>query len=330
MSLLTLIIPLSGILALVWAQEPALLLSGVITMHFKTVAIIGRYQDSGLDTPLRKIASTLEAAGCRVLLEADTARYTGLHDLTAASYADIGKQADLAVIMGGDGTLLGAARELAHTSVPLIGINHGRLGFITDIPVHNATDALTHVLQGNFTIESRSMLEGRAVRQGETLYGGVAVNDVVLNRAGRGGMIEVRVEHNDVFMYTLRADGLIIATPTGSTAYSLSANGPIVHPGIPAVLLVPVAPQTLSNRPIVLPNDGTLSLTIIDLGRVDSGAVVHFDMQTWSDCQVGDRIEVRCASHTVRLVHPVGYQFFSTLRRKLRWNLMPQSADEID
>src|SRR5699024_5328783 len=219
MSLLTLIIPLSGILALVWAQEPALLLSGVITMHFKTVAIIGRYQDSGLDTPLRKIASTLEAAGCRVLLEADTARYTGLHDLTAASYADIGKQADLAVIMGGDGTLLGAARELAHTSVPLIGINHGRLGFITDIPVHNATDALTHVLQGNFTIESRSMLEGRAVRQGETLYGGVAVNDVVLNRAGRGGMIEVRVEHNDVVMYTLRADGLIIATPTSRTAY---------------------------------------------------------------------------------------------------------------
>ena len=298
-------------------------------MHFQTVGIIGRYQDSGLDAPLRKVADTLLAAGCNVLLEADTAHNTGVHELPVASYEEMGQHADLAVVMGGDGTMLGAARKLAYSGVPLIGINHGRLGFITDIPVHNATEALSHVLHGNFSVEKRSILEGRVVRHGNTLYSGVAFNDVVLNRAGRGGMIEVRVEHDETFMYTLRADGLIMATPTGSTAYALAAGGPIVHPQLPAILLVPVAPQTLSNRPIVLPDTGTLSLTINALGR-DTGAVVHFDMQTWSDCQVGDRIDVRRSNHTVSLVHPVGYRFFSTLRRKLRWNIMPQSAEDAD
>ena len=151
----------------------------------------------------------------------------------------------------------------------MAGINHGRLGFITDIPVHNATDALKHVLLGNFNFEDRFLLEGRVVRNGETLFSGVALNDVVLNRAGRGGMIEVRVEYDDQFMYSQRADGLIITTPTGSTAYALSASGPIVHPALNAILLVPVAPN-ISNRPIVLPDTGTLSLTISTLSRVES------------------------------------------------------------
>jgi NAD+ kinase len=299
-------------------------------MHFKTVAIVGRYQDTGLDAPLRKLADMLSAAGCNVLIEADTAKNTGIREHTVATYQDIGKRADLAVIMGGDGTMLGAARQLAHSNVPLIGINHGRLGFITDIPLHSANDALASVIQGNFEAEDRVLLEGRVLREGQTLFSGVALNDVVLNRAGRGGMIEVRVEFDDAFMYSQRADGLIIATPTGSTAYSLSANGPIVHTRLNAILLVPVAPQTLSNRPIVLPDSGTLSLTVTALGRVESGASVHFDMQTWSDCQAGDRIEVRRAQNTVRFIHPSGYSFFSTLRRKLYWNHMPQPSDEVE
>lgn len=297
-------------------------------MHFKTVAIIGRYQDNGLDAPLRMLAEMLTAAGCKVLMEADTAKNTGIAEHSIATYPEIGQQADLAVIMGGDGTMLGAARQLARSGVPLIGINHGRLGFITDIPLHSANDALASVLQGNYEAEDRVLLEGRVVRGDETLYSGVALNDVVLNRAGRGGMIEVRVEFDGAFMYSQRADGLIVATPTGSTAYSLSANGPVVHPRLAAFLLVPVAPQTLSNRPIVLPDNGTLSLTITALGRVESGASVHFDMQTWSDCQPGDRIDVRRAQHTVRFIHPSGYSFFSTLRRKLYWNHMPQPSDE--
>lgn len=297
-------------------------------MHFKTIAIVGRYQDSGLDAPVRRLAEVLETAGCKVLLEVDTARNTGIVEYTTASYEEIGARAELAVIMGGDGTMLGAARQLARDHVPLIGINHGRLGFITDIPLQSANDALASVIQGNYEAEERALLEGRVVRDGETLFSGLALNDVVLNRAGRGGMIEVRVEFDGAFMYSQRADGLIIATPTGSTAYSLSANGPVVHPQLNAILLVPVAPQTLSNRPIVLPDNGTLALTITALGRVESGASVHFDMQTWSECQPGDRIDVRRAEDTVRFIHPTGYSFFSTLRRKLYWNHMPQPSDE--
>lgn len=299
-------------------------------MHFKTVAIIGRYQDPGLDMPLRKLAATLQAAGCHVLLEAETARNTSITELDIATYQEISQRADLAVVMGGDGTMIGVARQLVDGGVPLIGINHGRLGFITDIPLHTANDALTSVLHGNYHIEERTMLEGRVVRNQQTLFSGLALNDVVINRAGRGGMIELRVEYNDTFMYSQRSDGLIIATPTGSTAYSLSANGPIVDPQLPAILLVPVAPQTLSNRPIVLPDSGTLSITITALGRVESGASVHLDMQAWSECQPGDRLDVRRARNTARFVHPAGYSFFSTLRRKLYWNRMPQPSDETE
>lgn len=299
-------------------------------MHFKTVAFVGRHQDHGLDAPLRALAAHLQRAGCDVLVETDTANNTGITEYPVCSYDEIGARADLAVIMGGDGTMLGAGRHLAGSNVALIGINHGRLGFITDIPLQNAAKALTSVIEGSFETEDRVLLEGRVVRGERTLFSGMALNDVVINRAGRGGMIELRVELDGVFMYSQRADGLIVATPTGSTAYSLSANGPILHPNVKAIVLVPVAAQTLSNRPIVIPESGTLSMTITALGRVESGASVHFDMQTWSDCQPGDRIDVRCAPHTVRFIHPSGYSFFSTLRRKLHWNHMPRPSDEED
>lgn len=296
-------------------------------MQFKTIALIGRYQDSGLDAPLRELAAAIMATGCEVMVEAETANNTGVNEFMVADYATIGAQADLAIIMGGDGTMLGAARQLAFYDLPMVGINHGRLGFITDIPLHNAQDAVTRILEGQYEGEERVLLEGRVIREGEVMYSGLALNDVVLSRAGRGGMIEVRVELDNHFMYSQRADGLIIATPTGSTAYALAVNGPIMHPSIRALLLVPVAPQTLSHRPIVLPENGTIGLTITALGRVESGASVHFDMQTWSDCQPGDRIEVRRARHSVRFIHPTGYSFFSTLRRKLYWNHMPQPSD---
>lgn len=296
-------------------------------MHFPTVALIGKPNDPGIAEPLLQLARMLEAAGRNVLFEADTAINTGVSAYPIASIDDIGTRASLAIVMGGDGTMLGAARQLALYNVPMVGINHGRLGFITDIPLHNALEAVTSILDGQYEAEERVLLEGRVIRDGRVMFSGLALNDVVLSRAGRGGMIEARVELDNVFMYSQRADGLIIATPTGSTAYSLAVNGPIMHPRIRALLLVPVAPQTLSHRPIVLPDTGTVGLTITALGRVESGASVHFDMQTWSDCQPGDRIEVRRAAHSVRFIHPTGYSFFSTLRHKLHWNHMPQPYD---
>lgn len=295
-------------------------------MHFNTIAIIGRYQDTGLDAPLRELAASIQSAGGKVLVEAETARNTGVTEFMVADYAAIGAQADLAIVMGGDGTMLGAARQLAVHELPLVGINHGRLGFITDIPLQDALNAVTRILDGQYEEEERILLEGRVIRDGQVMFSGLALNDVVLSRAGRGGMIEASVDLDGVLMYSQRADGLIIATPTGSTAYSLAVNGPIVHPSIRALLLVPVAPQTLSHRPIVLPDTGIIGLTITALGRVES-ASVHFDMQTWSECQPGDRIEVRRAHHNVRLIHPTGYSYFDTLRRKLYWNQMPHSSD---
>ncbi|MFV9473843.1 NAD kinase [Advenella sp. RU8] len=294
-------------------------------MHFSTVALIGRYQDSGMDAPLRALAAVLTNAGRTVLIEEETATNTGVAELPAATIEEIGKQADLVIVMGGDGTMLGAARLLAPYNIPLIGINHGRLGFITDIPLQNALQAIQAVLDGHFTLESRTLLEASVIRGGQTLTTALALNDVVLNRSGRSGMIEISVELDDQFMYKQRSDGLIIATPTGSTAYALSANGPILHPGVNAFLLVPVAPQTLSNRPIVIPTSGTLKLTLTEIGRAEMGASVHFDMQTWSNLQLGDQITVKKAQHQIQFLHPKGLSFFSTLRKKLHWNIMPES-----
>jgi len=299
-------------------------------MHFKSVALIGRYNDSGLETHLNSLANMLHKAGCSVVIEEETARFMSISGFPHESYEQMGKHIDLAVIMGGDGTMLGAARSLAHFNVPLIGINHGRLGFITDIPIKQAHSALKSVIAGHFVTEERTILEGKVIRAGKTLFSGFALNDIVINRAGRSGMIELRVELNNLFMHRQRADGLIIATPTGSTAYALAANGPILDPRLRALLLVPIAPQTLSNRPVVVPEDSALSLTITSLGRSPKGASVNFDMQAWSDCQEGDKVYIRRAKNTVCFIHPVGYDFFSTLRKKLGWNRMPMPADNDD
>jgi NAD+ kinase len=299
-------------------------------MHFNTVALIGRYQDSGLDTPLRRLGAVLQALGCKVLIEAETGRNTGVTDFPLADYTAIGQQADLAIIMGGDGTMLAAARRLATTNVAMIGVNHGRLGFITDIPLDSADQAITGILNGAYVEDERVLLEGRVLRGNQEMASGLALNDVIINRAGRGGMIELKVECNGVFMHSQRADGLIIATPTGSTAYALSAGGPILHPQVNALVLVPVAPQTLSNRPITLPEDSHLNITIRALGRVESGASVHFDMQALSNCQEGDQIVVRRSPHRVRFLHPQGYSYFSTLRSKLNWNRMLHPWDETE
>jgi NAD+ kinase len=299
-------------------------------MHFPIIALVGRYQDSGLHAPLRALAKLLTHEGSQVLVEADTARQTGVTEYLSASFTEIGQQANLAIVMGGDGTMLGAARHLAPFDVPVVGINHGRLCFITDIPVQHSNVALTDLLQGRYETETRMLLHATVWRGTEQMFIATALNDVVLNRSGRGGMIEVRVEVNGTYMYTQRADGLIVATPTGSTAYALSSGGPILHPEVGAIVLVPIAPQTLSNRPIVIPADGILNMTLTAMGRSEGAASVHFDMQTWSDLMPGDRIVVQRSPHHIRFLHPAGYSFFSTLRRKLDWNRMPRSGAEAE
>jgi NAD+ kinase len=286
---------------------------------FRTVALVGRYQTEGVAASLIDIARFLQQRGVRVLVEADTCAAIRRPELESADTETIGRQADLAIALGGDGTMLGLARQLAASRVPLVGINHGRLGFVTDIALSQWPAALGAILDGSYIAEDRTMLVARALRDGNEVWRALAMNDVVVSRSSRAGMIELQVHVDGVYMYNQRADGLITATPTGSTAYALSANGPILHPRVAGVVLVPVAPQALSNRPITLPDDVRIDIRVVD-GREPRVAA---DMQVFSDLHVGDDIVIERAPFKARLLHPAGYSHFATLRSKLNWHEMP-------
>ncbi len=290
---------------------------------FHHVALIGKYQTlasgaSGTSSrsALEAILQFLETQGCEVVIEYDTARNMGLTDYPILNVSQIGTQCDLGLVVGGDGTMLGIGRRLAAYGVPLIGINQGRLGFITDIPYDNFATSLTHMLQGEFEEDHRSLINAKVMRDGHCVFKAVAMNDVVVNRGATSGMVELRVEVDGHFVANQRADGLIIATPTGSTAYALSSGGPLLHPSIPGWVMVPIAPHTLSNRPIVLSNSSHIAIEIV-AGR---DASASFDMQSLASLMHGDRIEVTRSDHHVRFLHPKGWSYFDTLREKLHWN----------
>ncbi len=287
------------------------------------MGLIGRWQSEEVAEALFAIAAFLRARGVSVLVEERAAAAGGARDFEVANIERIGDEADLAVALGGDGTMLGAARELSRREVPLVGINAGRLGFITDIGLNSWRPALTSILEGNYESEERTLLIARVVRGQEIVWSELALNDVVVNRSSRTGMIELQVHVDDHYMYSQRADGLIIATPTGSTAYALSANGPILHPQVQGFVLVPVAPQSLSNRPIVLPDDVTITVRVID-GREPR---VAGDMQVFNDLHVGDDIVVQRAPFRSRFLHPPEYSYFATLRGKLNWHELPNLRD---
>jgi NAD+ kinase len=254
--------------------------------------------------------------GCEVVVEEDTAANMGLSNYTAANVATIGTTCDLCLVVGGDGTMLGIGRQMAQYGVPLIGINQGRLGFITDIPFDNYQKTLLPMLAGLYEEDHRSLMQARVMRSGHCVFSALAMNDVVVNRGATSGMVELRVEVDGHFVANQRADGLIIATPTGSTAYSLSAGGPLLHPSIPGWVLVPIAPHTLSNRPIVLANVAEVAIEIV-AGR---DASANFDMQSLASLMHGDRIVVTRSQYQVRFLHPKGWTYFDTLRQKLHWN----------
>ena len=294
-----------------------------IGSQFKTVALVGRTNTPGIEGPLTALASLIAAQGFEVVFEAQTAKEVGVSAYPALSTAEIGARADVAVVLGGDGTMLGFGRQLAPYKTPLIGVNHGRLGFITDISLAQMPEMVPQMLAGSFEREERSLLEARIMRGGKPIYHALAFNDVVVNRSGFSGMTELRVSVDGHFMYDQRSDGLIVATPTGSTAYALSAAGPILHPELQGFVLVPIAPHSLSNRPIVLPDDSKVDIQIIGGRDVN----VNFDMQSFTAVELNDTIEVRRSRHTVPVLHPVGYSHFATLRKKLHWHEHPSQDD---
>ena len=287
----------------------------IMPLRFHHAAIVGKYQARGIRPVLEDVAHFLIEQGLDVSFDRDTAMATGVAHYEALSTAEIGARCDLAVVVGGDGTMLGIARELARHDLPLVGINQGRLGFITDVPIDRFKESLTPMLAGDYEEEHRTMLDGSVWRDGERIFEGLSMNDVVVSRGATAGMVELRVDIGSDFVANLRADGLIIASPTGSTAYALSAGGPILHPGIAGWVLVPIASHTLSNRPIVLPDHGEVRIEIV-AGR---DASANFDMQSLTSLMHGDQVRVRRSAHRVRFLHPRGWSYYATLRRKLRW-----------
>src|SRR5260363_71729 len=290
-----------------------------LTVLTALCALIGRADIPDLRELLILLARCIRKRGFEVVCEAQTAQAARLTEYSLLSASEIGTRADVAVVIGGDGTMLGMGRQLAPYGTPLIGVNRGRLGFVTDIPIRDMLRVVPVMLEGRFEREERTLLDARVLRKGSPVYHALAFNDVVVNRSGISGMVELSVYVDDCFMYRQRSDGLIAATPTGSTAYALSSQGPILHPQLAGIVLVPIAPHTLSNRPIVLPDHARIAIQIVD-GREMN---VNFDTQSLTQLQLKDVVEVSRSRYTVPFLHPAGHSHYATLRNKLGWHEHP-------
>jgi NAD+ kinase len=265
---------------------------------FRRVALIGKPSSAGIEATLRELSAFLEKRGCKVLGEREAV------------------SADLAIVVGGDGSMLAAARELVRHHVPLVGVNQGRVGFMTDIGRKDMLSGVGGILEGAGTVEERSLLDAEIVRGGKSILRTLALNEAVLGKGAQGRLIEFSLSLDGEFVYTLRADGMIVATPTGSTAYAMSAQGPILHPAVPALALVPLNPHTLSARPVSVSDRSSIEIVLVR--AMDARA--HFDGFALADMAEGDRMLLRRSADTVRFVHPPGYRYFATLREKLRWS----------
>jgi NAD+ kinase len=283
---------------------------------FKTIALIGKYKSPEIAEPLLRLSRFLQSRGVRVVVDPVTAAHVANNHLEVVPLEEAGRQADLAIVVGGDGTMLNIARTLAPYDVALVGVNQGRLGFLTDISIGTMLETIGAMLDGNYVEEARMLLASQVLRGQDAILEVLAFNDASISKGADGGLIELEVRVNGQFVYNLRADGLIVATPTGSTAYALSAGGPILHPALSVFALVPVCPHTLSNRPIALSSDVEIEV----LMHRCADARVHFDSHSHCKLMPGDRIRVRRHPRSIRLLHPVGHNYYHMLREKLHWS----------
>lgn len=286
---------------------------------FQTVALIGKYKTPGITDPLLQLAGFLTEKGLSVAIDALTAEHLGQHGYPEVELSEMGDAVDLAIVLGGDGTMLNIARTLAPHRVPMVGVNQGRIGFLTDVSLDNMLPTIGAMLEGKFITEQRMLLQGSVLRNGEEVFKELAFNEVVLHRGNTSSMIEFDVSVDEEYLYNQRADGLIVATPTGTTAYALSAGGPIVHPGLDLITLVPVSPHTLSNRPIVLSSKSVLE---IEMSRA-SDVCLHCDSHSSFQIEDGDKVVIARYAEPACLLHPEGHSYYHTLREKLHWNKAP-------
>ena len=291
---------------------------------FNTIGLIGKFGDPSVADTLNQIATYLRRWRLRVLFDEGTARLIPPNGLEVASPRTLGQQCDLAIVMGGDGTLLNAARSLVDFQVPILGVNLGRLGFLADVSPSDIPDKLEQILSGQFWEEERSLLHAQIVRNEQAVTQCGALNDIVVHKRDVARMIEVEAFLDDQFLNAYRADGLIIATPTGSTAYALSGGGPIIHPSLEAVVLVPICPHTLTHRPIVIGADHEIVILVNESNTTHTQ--VTCDGQVSLEIEPGDRIVIRKKRHKVRLIHPSSHDYFQILRAKLSWGSIVASG----
>lgn len=282
---------------------------------FQSVALIGKITNPEIREQAFALARLLGDRGISLVIEDKTAQAFGIEGYPTLDIKALGANAELAIVMGGDGTMLIAARALLECGIPLAGINRGTLGFLTDIRAEDMLAELGHILDGEYDLEPRIMLSATIVREGKNISEGRAFNDVVVSKGTLAQLIELELTIDGEFVQRMRSDGLIVATPTGTTAYSLSAGGPILHPSVYSLALVPICPHTLSNRPLAINSASIVEITVINA----MDARVHFDGQLHADLQKGDKVVVRRMAQYVNLLHPRGHSYYAMLRDKMNW-----------
>ncbi len=288
--------------------------------QFKNILLVGKYQDKQMRDQVVTMAEFLRARHLHVMLETNTATCSEIidyptQDLTQLSAESNNSQVDLAIVLGGDGTMLGVARALLQQQIPLLGVNRGRIGFLTDISAQDMLAVVAEVLDGAYILEQRLMLQASLLRKNAIFHTGLALNDVVISKGEAARLIDLEVTIDGQFVHRQRSDGLIIATPTGTTAYALSAGGPILHPTLEAITLVPICPHTLSNRPITIHSTSEVRIALVDKAK----SHMHFDGQSKVALAHGDCIVVKRAEKTLPLLHPSGHCHYEMLRKKLHW-----------
>ena len=289
----------------------------VNSLEFGVAALIGKPDADRIAETLSELHAQLLRRGLRVLVEQDSAPFLSAAP-DSGTIEELGRMCDFAIVVGGDGTLLAAARDLAAYDLPLIGVNLGRLGFLADISPAEIAARIDEILEGRFSEEQRFMLEARIIREGQAIYRHTAVNDVVIHRSNATSMIEIMTHIDGVFLNAQRSDGLIISTPTGSTAYALSAGGPILSPTLKAIVLAPINPHMLTNRPIVVGSESVIGVSFMPSKQFSAQLVC--DNISTPVVNITDVIEIRKASRPFRLLHPLSYDFFEILRAKLNWS----------
>ena len=289
--------------------------------EFKTIGLIGKPEHAAAKQTLLALYSFLKKKGLKMIVDRRIAVDLQIKDLHCTDLVGIGQSCDLAIVVGGDGYMLGAARVLARFDIAVIGVNRGNLGFLTDLDPDNFEQPLEEVLKGDYQIEKRFLLEAQVHSHGHMKSSNTAVNEAVLHPDKIAHMIEFEVYINDDFMLNKRADGLIISTPTGSTAYSLSGGGPILTPNLDAISLLPMFPHTLNSRPIVVDANSCVRLKVSEENRTEMQ--ISCDSHVNLSVLPGDEVIIKKTHHELKLVHPKNYNYFNVLRSKLGWGNKP-------